>query len=239
MKQTLLAVALGAALVSTTATAVELKTEKQKVSYSVGLMVGEQLKNVPDIDFESFLAAAKTTYAGGEPQLSPDEVRQIMTDFQQKKKAEMEKEFAELSEGNLAKGKKYLDENGKKKGVKTTDSGLQYEELTAGKGKSPTAADTVKVHYRGTSIDGTEFDSSFSRNEPVSFPLNGVIPGWTEGLQLLKEGGKARLVIPSDLAYGPGGMGGAIGPNETLVFEIELLEVNPGAEKAAAEDATK
>ncbi len=140
-----------------------------------------------------------------------------------------------MSADNLEKGKKYLAENGKKSGVKTTESGLQYEELNAGKGANPTAQDTVKVHYRGTLIDGTEFDSSYARNEPVSFPLNGVIPGWTEGLQLIKEGGKARLVIPSDLAYGPGGMGNAIGPNETLIFEVELIEINPGAEEPAKE----
>jgi FKBP-type peptidyl-prolyl cis-trans isomerase len=135
--------------------------------------------------------------------------------------------FAALADENGKKGEAYLAENGAKKGVKTTASGLQYEVLTAGKGKSPKASDTVKVHYRGQLIDGTEFDSSYARNEPVSFPLDGVIPGWTEGLQLMKEGGKGRLVIPSDLAYGPGGMGNAIGPNETLVFEVELLEVNP------------
>ena len=123
-----------------------------------------------------------------------------------------------------------MAENADKDGVTTTESGLQYEELAAGEGDSPEASDTVKVHYRGTLIDGTEFDSSYARNQPVSFPLDGVIPGWTEGLQLMKEGGKARLVIPSDLAYGPGGMGNAIGPNETLVFEVELLEVNPESE---------
>lgn len=233
MKQTLLAVALGAALVSPTVSAVELKTEEQKVSYSVGLMVGEQLKSLPDVDFDAFIEAAKTTYEGKEPKMTPEQVREVMTAFQQKQMEAQKKKMEELSANNLEKGKKYLAENGKKSGVKTTESGLQYEELQAGKGKSPTAEDTVKVHYRGTLIDGTEFDSSYARNEPVSFPLNGVIPGWTEGLQMIKEGGKARLVIPSDLAYGPGGMGNAIGPNETLVFEVELLEVNPGADEAA------
>ncbi|WP_415902327.1 FKBP-type peptidyl-prolyl cis-trans isomerase [Neptuniibacter sp. QD29_5] len=233
MKQTLLAVALGAAMVSPMVSAVELKTEEQKVSYSVGLMVGEQLKTIPNVDFDAFLEAAKTTYGDKEPKLSPDQVREVMTAFQKKQMEEQKKKHDQLSSDNLEAGKKYLAENGKKKGVTTTESGLQYEELTAGKGKSPTAADTVKVHYRGTLINGEEFDSSFSRNEPVSFPLNGVIPGWTEGLQMIKEGGKARLVIPADLAYGPGGMGNAIGPNETLIFEVELLEINPGAEEAA------
>lgn len=235
MKQTLLAVALSAALISPAVTAVELKTEEQKVSYSVGLMVGEQLKTISNLDFDAFITAAKTTYAGEEPQLTPDQVGEIMKAFQERQVAEQKKKFDELSQNNLEKGKKYLAENGKKKAVKTTKSGLQYEELTAGKGKKPTAEDIVKVHYRGTLIDGTEFDSSYARKEPVSFPLNGVIPGWTEGLQLIKEGGKARLVIPSELAYGPGGMGGAIGPNETLIFEVELLEINPKAEEAKEE----
>lgn len=236
MKQTLLAVALGAALVSTTATAVELKTEEQKVSYSVGLMVGEQLKNVPNIDFDAFIAAAKATYNGDEPKLTPDQVREVMTAFQQKQMEEQKKAFAKISEGNLEKGKKYSAENAKKKGVKTTESGLQYEMLNAGKGASPTAEDVVKVHYHGTLIDGTVFDSSVERNEPVSFPLNGVIPGWIEGLQMMKVGEKARFVIPADLAYGPAGTGpnSPIGPNETLIFEVELFEINPGAEESAA-----
>ncbi len=123
------------------------------------------------------------------------------------------------------KGKQYLEANGKKEGVTTTKSGLQIETLVEGKGKSPAATDIVLVHYRGTLIDGKEFDSSYARNEPIEFPLNRVIPGWTEGVQLMKEGGKARLVIPSELAYGKRGAPGAIGPDETLIFEIELLKV--------------
>lgn len=123
------------------------------------------------------------------------------------------------------KGEAFLKENATKEGVKSTPSGLQYLVLEEGKGKTPAATDTVLVHYKGTLLDGTEFDSSYKRNEPISFPLNGVIPGWTEGVQLMKEGGKTRLFIPSNLAYGPRGAGGAIGPNETLIFDIELLEV--------------
>jgi len=125
----------------------------------------------------------------------------------------------------LEKGQAFLEENAKKPGVVQTPSGLQYKILTEGKGKSPKPSDTVKVNYRGTLLDGTEFDSSYKRNEPIEFPLNRVIPGWTEGLQLVKEGGKIELYIPSKLAYGPRGAGGAIGPDETLIFEIELLEV--------------
>ena len=126
---------------------------------------------------------------------------------------------------NLEKGQTFLKENASKPGVKTTPSGLQYKVITEGSGKSPKATDTVLVHYRGTTIDGTEFDSSYKRNEPISFPLNGVIPGWTEGVQLMKEGGKVELFIPSNLAYGSQGAGGVIPPDSTLIFDIELLKV--------------
>lgn len=130
-------------------------------------------------------------------------------------------------EENKAAGTAFLASNGKKAGIVTTASGLQYEVVTKGTGtKNPTATDTVKVHYKGTTIDGKEFDSSYSRGEPISFPLNGVIPGWTEGVQLMTEGAKYRFYIPSDLAYGEAGAGGAIGPNETLIFDVELLKIN-------------
>lgn len=130
-----------------------------------------------------------------------------------------------MAQSALEKGKAFLADNATKPGVKQTASGLQYILLEPGTGKAPKATDVVKVHYRGTLLDGTEFDSSYKRNEPIEFPLNRVIPGWTEGLQLVKEGGKIRLFIPSDLAYGPRGAGGAIGPDETLVFDVELLGV--------------
>ncbi len=133
--------------------------------------------------------------------------------------------FSTQAQSAKEKGEQYLAENAKKETVKTTASGLQYEVLTEGTGKSPSATDTVKVHYRGTLIDGTEFDSSYSRGEPAEFPLNRVIPGWTEGVQLMKEGAKYRFVIPSQLAYGSRGAGPVIGPDETLIFEVELLEV--------------
>ncbi len=130
-----------------------------------------------------------------------------------------------MAQSALEKGEAFLAANGRKDGVKTTASGLQYEVLTAGAGKSPKATDTVQVNYRGTTIDGKEFDSSYKRGEPIEFPLNGVIPGWTEGVQLMKEGAKYRFFIPSKLAYGSRGAGGAIGPDETLIFEVELLKV--------------
>jgi len=130
-----------------------------------------------------------------------------------------------MAQSALEKGQQFLQENAKKEGVKTTPSGLQYLVLTEGNGKSPKATDTVLVHYKGTLLDGTEFDSSYKRNEPISFPLNRVIPGWTEGVQLMKEGAKYRFFIPSDLAYGSRGAGGDIGPDETLIFDVELLKV--------------
>lgn len=130
-----------------------------------------------------------------------------------------------MAQSNLEQGQAFLKANASKPGVKTTPSGLQYLVLEEGKGKSPKATDTVLVHYKGNLLDGTEFDSSYKRNEPISFPLNGVIPGWTEGVQLMKEGGKTRLFIPSNLAYGSRGAGGVIPPDSTLVFDIELLKV--------------
>lgn len=229
MKKTLLAMTMaGTMLVMPAAHALELKTEDQKISYSLGLVLGQKLQaDLSTLDLEAFTAAISAVYEGKEPLMDEQQVGETMQAFQMKKMEEQRQEMAKLAQDNLEAGQKYLADNGKKKGVKTTASGLQYEELTAGTGKQPTAEDTVKVHYRGTLLDGTEFDSSYARNEPVSFPLNGVIPGWTEGLQLMKEGGKAKLAIPADLAYGPGGMGNAIAPNSTLLFEVELLEVNP------------
>ena len=133
--------------------------------------------------------------------------------------------MAQDASSNLAQGQAFLKENATKSGVHTTPSGLQYKVIAEGHGKSPKATDTVLVHYRGTTIDGTEFDSSYKRNEPISFPLNGVIPGWTEGVQLMREGGKMQLFIPSNLAYGSRGAGGVIAPDSTLIFDIELLKV--------------
>lgn len=234
MKKTWLAAALATALTAPSAFAFELTTEQQKLSYSLGLIVGGQLKqDVQDVDLEAFQQGVQTIYKDGEPLLTPEQVNQVMQAFQQRKMEEQRQAVAKLAQENLEKGQTYMAENGKKDGVTTTESGLQYEQLQAGNGKKPAATDNVEVHYRGTLVDGTEFDSSYARGEPVTFPLNGVIPGWTEGVQLMDEGSKARLVIPSELAYGPGGMGNAIGPNETLVFEIELLKIMPATEAAA------
>ncbi len=237
MKKSMLAIALGGALIAAPVVQAEtLETEQQKLSYSLGLILGERLQaDVDDLDIEAFTQGVEAIYNEETPLLNQEQMAEVMQAFQAQKMEEQRQATAKLAQDNLDKGKAYQDDNAKRDGVQVTDSGLQYEVLEAGEGASPEASDTVKVHYRGELIDGTQFDSSYARNEPVSFPLDGVIPGWTEGLQLMKEGGKSRLVIPAELAYGPGGMGNAIGPNETLVFEVELLEVNPSDEAAAAE----
>ncbi len=229
MKRTWLAAALATTMtIASPVFAADLETDQQKLSYSLGLILGQQLKSqVEQLDYDAFQDALKSVYSEATPKLTEEEVAKVMQGFQARKMEEQRKVVAELADANLKKGVTYQSENAKKDGVKKTDSGLQYEILTAGDGKKPAAEDTVKVHYLGTLTDGTKFDSSYDRGEPVSFPLNGVIPGWTEGLQLMNEGSKARFVIPAELAYGPGGMGNAIGPNETLVFEVELLKINP------------
>ena len=212
----------------------ELATDPQKFGYAIGVDIGKSLTPVKDeVDVNALIAGLQETMAGKEPRLT-DEVReQVKADITRKlQQKQMEERVAKAATAKEA-GEKFLAENGKREGVKTTASGLQYEMLTEGTGAQPKTSDKVTVHYKGTLIDGTEFDSSYSRGQPVSFPLGNVIPGWTEGLQLMKVGGKAKLYIPSALGYGERGAGAKIGPNETLVFEVELL----GIEKAEAPKA--
>ena len=181
-----------------------------------------EVKNGP------FVRAIEDALAGRELAMTRDEMKVVIDAYRQK---EMEK-MKLAGEKNLADGKMFLAENAKKPGVKSTASGLQYLVVEEGKGESPKATDTVRTHYRGTLIDGTEFDSSYSRNEPTEFPVNGVISGWTEALQLMHVGDKWKLFIPAELAYGERGAGGTIGPNSTLIFDIELLEIKkPKAEE--------
>jgi FKBP-type peptidyl-prolyl cis-trans isomerase FklB len=167
----------------------------------------------------------KDSYGGGKTILTEDQARQALEDFQKTLMAKQAETMKILSEKNKADGEKFLAENAKKEGVKVLPSGLQYKEITPGTGKSPKTADTVTTHYKGTLIDGTEFDSSYKRGQPATFPVSGVIPGWTEALQLMKEGAKWQLFVPPDLAYGERGAGQVIGPNATLIFEVELLAV--------------
>ena len=214
----------------------ELKSEKDKVSYSIGLDIGSTFKKqAMDIDPAMLLRGLQDASTGAEPLLTDAQVKETMTAYS---KSMMEKQAAVAKEAgakNTAAGEKFLAENKSKEGVKTTASGLQYKVLKEGNGPSPKPTDTVETHYRGTLLNGTEFDSSYKRNEPASFPVNRVIPGWTEALQLMKVGSKYELWIPPALGYGERGAGQDIGPNETLHFEVELLGIKPGDAKAAAD----
>lgn len=196
-----------------------LKNQKEKISYIIGVDIGNNLKRQSiDIDPDILAKGIKDILSGGKTLLTDQEVSETMVAFQK----EM---IAKLGEKNKAEGEAFLAENKKKEGVKTLPSGLQYKVIKAGTSKKPKVTDTVTTHYRGTLINGTEFDSSYRRGQPVSFQVNGVIPGWTEALQLMEEGAKWQLFIPSNLAYGERGAGRDIGPNATLVFEIELLSI--------------
>lgn len=204
------------------AMAVDLDNDKKRFSYIVGLQIGQQLKNDNiELDEEAFLAAIKDVADGKQPRLSQSEIRGTLQRLQQQRVADAQ----QAGERNRREGEKFLAENSKKAGVKELPSGLQYKVVKAGTGDKPKATDTVVVHYRGTLIDGTEFDSSFSRGQPATFPVNGVIEGWQEALQLMKEGGEWQIYIPADLAYGSRGAGAQIGPDATLIFDVELLDI--------------
>ena len=210
---------------------VDLSSESAKLGYTFGAQIGANLVGQgldKEIDVEAMTAAIKDYVAGIEPRLSVEDMQAAQLAYQQKLQAEQEKMRAALeAKGaeNKVAGQKYLDGNSKKKGVKTTDSGLQYESLREGKGKSPTGDDVIKVHYVGKTIDGQQFDSSYDRGQPANFAVAAVIPGFAEGLQLMKEGGKYRFVIPENLGYGLDAPP-SIGPNQTLIFEVELIEVS-------------
>lgn len=208
----------------------QLQSLEQKVNYTIAQNLANNFKQSGvTIEPETFALALKDVRDGVPSRLSDEEMQTVMQTFQEQAMAQREEEQKKIAEENAAAGAKFLEENKAKEGVTTTESGLQYRVITEGSGAKPTATDTVTVHYSGKLLDGTEFDSSYSRNEPAVFGLNSVIPGWTEGLQLMSEGSKWELVIPSDLAYGPGA-NGPIPPNSVLVFEVELLEVKPAAE---------
>jgi FKBP-type peptidyl-prolyl cis-trans isomerase FklB len=213
---------------------VSLKDAKDKVSYSIGLNIGFNLsKQKVPVNPDALSAGIKDALAG-KPQMTEAEVKDTMAAFEK----DMTEKQKAAGEQNAADGVKYLEANKKKEGVKTTASGLQYKSLKEGSGPQPKATDTVTVNYRGTLTDGTEFDSSYKRNEPATFPLNGVIKGWTEGLQLMKKGSKYQFVIPAALAYGERSPGAGIPPNSVLVFEVELLEVKSGGEPAPSPSAS-
>ena len=198
-----------------------------KLSYALGLGIGRQLSQMgaADLNIDDFAQAVKDMIDGKEPQVATAEAQQIVEDFFRKQEEKQRAEAAEKYKEAKSEGEKYLSENAKKEGVVTLPSGLQYQVLKEGNGKSPKATDKVVCHYEGMLIDGTMFDSSVQRGEPATFPLNGVIAGWTEGLQLMKEGAKYRFFIPYQLGYGERGAGASIPPFATLVFDLELIEV--------------
>ena len=221
------ALAVGVSATALPAAAVDkLTTEREKVSYMVGLDMAKGLSQVKDeVELAIVLQAVEDAVAGKTLLLSEQEAQTVRQAFIQKLTAAQQAKQQEAAGKNKAEGEAFLAKNKSKAGVKTTASGLQYEVITEGKGPKPAATDQVKVHYVGTLLDGTKFDSSIDRGEPATFGLNGVIPGWTEALQLMPVGSKYKLYVPSNLAYGDRGTPGPIGPNATLVFEVELLEI--------------
>ncbi|MGD8347063.1 MAG: FKBP-type peptidyl-prolyl cis-trans isomerase [Lysobacterales bacterium] len=214
-----------AVLISGNAMAAELETESQKLGYVFGMEIGNQLKQGgADFDIDTLTEALKAAYNNEELAMTPEQAAAVRNEYIAARRAEAQAAQQEVASKNAADGDKFLLENAQKEGVEVTDSGLQYQVITMGDGPKPAATDTVTVHYRGTLLDGTEFDSSYSRNQEATFGLNQVIPGWTEGLQLMPVGSKFKFFIPSGLAYGPNGPP-SIGPNATLIFEVELLGI--------------
>lgn len=198
-------------------------TIEQKASYGIGLQIGQQLKSsqLADLDFEALKQGISDVMKNKEPLIELNDLHAAMEVMHERTQAKQKEQAAVFAKA----GELFLSDNAKKEGVHTTDSGLQYEILTEGKGAKPKSTDKVRVHYTGLLTDGTVFDSSVERGEPAEFPLNGVIPGWTEGLQLMPVGAKFRFTIPYGLAYGEQGAGGAIPPFSTLVFDVELLDI--------------
>lgn len=205
----------------------DISNEKQKVGYSIGVSMGNNLKPfVSDLDFDAFISGLRDQYKGNKLKMSNEEIQASLQKLQQTMASRKMAEQKKIADKNAKLGTDFLAANKKKTGVKTTKSGLQYKVIKSGTGATPKTTDTVTTNYRGTLIDGSEFDSSYSRGKPASFPVNGVIKGWTEALQLMKVGDKWELYIPSELAYGVNGPSPKIGPNATLVFEIELLSID-------------
>ncbi len=203
-----------------------LKTQKEKVSYIIGTDIGKNLKKQSiDVDPELLFKGIKDAFAGNKFLLTDPEIQECMGAFQQEMIAKQSEKMGKVAAANKKEGEAFLEANKKKDSVITLPSGLQYKVIVEGTGKTPTVTDTVTTHYRGMLIDGTEFDNSYKRGEPTTFPVNGVIAGWTEALQHMKAGSKWKLFIPSDLAYGDRGAGQLIGPGATLIFDIELINV--------------
>tara|TARA_R110001592_G_scaffold177076_2_gene417343 strand:- start:157214 stop:157903 length:690 start_codon:yes stop_codon:yes gene_type:complete len=227
MKKIILAIGM-ASVVSLNAAAETIKVlenEEQKVSYSFGLVLGKRMQNdLPDLNVDVFMQGVKDAIGNQAPLLTDDQVGDVLAKFQRDMQQKQMEEVQQIAEENQKIGSEFLANNKNKEGVVTLESGLQYKVLTEGKGPQPSGSDIVKVHYTGSLINGEVFDSSIERGQPVTFPLNGVIAGWTEALQLMPTGSKWQLYIPADLAYGANG-NRSIGPNETLLFDVELIGI--------------
>ncbi|MDX1682365.1 MAG: FKBP-type peptidyl-prolyl cis-trans isomerase [Phycisphaeraceae bacterium] len=210
----------------------ELESLKDRASYAIGVSIGRNISQQDlDLNPDIVAQAIAETLAGTEPKLTTQQMQQTMMELQ----ASMQAKAAAEAEANKVQGAKFLESNKDAEGVKVTDTGLQYKIIEEGDGPKPTATDTVKVHYAGALIDGTEFDSSYKRGEPAQFRVNGVIPGWTQALQMMRKGAKWRLFLPPDLAYGARGAGPDIGPHSVLVFDVELLDI---VKQPEADDAS-
>jgi FKBP-type peptidyl-prolyl cis-trans isomerase FklB len=221
---TLLLMAFAAGCTATEEAAVKLDAAKQRISYTIGLNIGRDFaKQEIDVDTAALLAGVRDGLGGQKPRLTDEEMQTEVKTFREAMMAKQEAKFKALAEKNKADGEAFLVRNAKETGVVVRESGLQYKVIKEGAGPMPKADGTVSVHYRGTLLDGSEFDSSYERGEPLVLPVNGVIPGWTEALPLMKEGSKWQLFIPAALAYGEEGAPPAIGPNAVLLFEIELI----------------
>lgn len=240
MKKTLIATAVASLMLAGCSDSAEekqktvsLDSEDKKIGYSMGMTFANRMKNdLPEIEVDAFVQGIVDGLEDNESQMTEEEIQETLQAFQQKMMEEQQQAQQDMqnqknsdASENKARAEEFLAENAERDEVTVTESGLQYEVLEEGDGTSPDATDTVTVHYTGTLIDGTTFDSSRERGEPVSFPLQNVIAGWTEGLQLMKEGGRIKLYLPPELAYGPGGQG-SIGPNEALIFDVELISVD-------------
>lgn len=210
-----------------TSSSAKLETDDAKAAYSIGYMTAKSMSaQVPSLETKSYMAGFKDAYAKKDPAIKEEDMKTVLMAFEAKVRKEAEEKQKKDAAEAVTKGASYLAENAKKAGVTTTASGLQYQVIKEGSGAKPAATDTVKVHYEGKLVDGKVFDSSIKRGEPVEFPLNQVIAGWTEGLQLMTVGSKYKFVIPANLGYGEQG-GGPIPANSVLTFEVELLEINP------------
>jgi FKBP-type peptidyl-prolyl cis-trans isomerase FklB len=222
-----------------TSTPLALKTQKEKASYAIGLNIGKSLhRDAIDVDPAILARGLRDAFAGNKSLLTDEEVKAALTSLQTDMRTRQEQKMQIVGETNKKVGDDFLAANKSKDGVVTLPSGLQYKILKDGTGPKPTKDDSVVVNYKGTLIDNTEFDSSYKRGEPATIPVSGVIKGWTEALQLMPAGSKWQLFIPSDLAYGPRGPSAEIGPNSTLVFEVELLSIQPKAAEAAPSATT-